>query len=497
MALPYPEIFAALRALKRPGQEIYLVGGAVRDLLLGKAIHDLDFSLSGPVKPLGRQLADRLEGAFYVLDDERDIVRVIYTPKDNERMVLDLSSMRAQGLEGDLRSRDFTVNAIALSIDHPDQVLDPMGGAADLRAGILRACSESTFIDDPARVLRAVRQSLEHKLHMTPDTYRELRAAAGELKRISPERQRDEIFRLLDSGSAASGIRLLDQAGALRIVLPELERLKGVQQSSPHVLDVWEHTLSTIQELDRLFALLVAPFDEDASANLTHGLAVLKLGRFRQHFREHYDQRLNQERSMRSLLLFAGLYHDVGKPARFLRGEGGQIHFLEHEDDSAVIAADRARGLALSQVEVERIRQIVKNHMRVHWLASAAALPGPRAVHRFFRACDRAGVDICLFSLADMLATYQAALPQASWRRELDVCLVLLETWWEKHNGVVAPPRLVNGNDLIERFGLAKGPIVGKLLEAIVEAQAAGEINGREEALAFAAEWLKNDQEEI
>src|SRR5512146_2934873 len=145
--------------------EVYLVGGALRDLLLKRACHDLDFAMPGDPRKLARQVANELRGDFFVLDDERNTVRVIYHTQPAERIFLDFCGLRGSDIESDLRARDLTVNALALEIHHPEKLIDPTGGLKDLRAKTLRACSANAFHDDPVRVMRAVRQALACQFH--------------------------------------------------------------------------------------------------------------------------------------------------------------------------------------------------------------------------------------------------------------------------------------------------------------------------------------------
>jgi len=480
-----------LREMLPEDQPLYLVGGAVRDILLNRPIHDLDFTLPSPVRPFSRRLADILGAGFYMLDPVRETARLIWTRPDGERISLDFASLRESTLEADLRGRDFTINAMALPVSQPDSLIDIMGGAADLRTGVLRACSGSTFADDPARILRAFRLSLELKLKIQPETYRLLLASVPELSRVSPERQRDELFKMLDGPRVASAIRLLEQSGTLKILAPELLQLKGLQQSEPHVLDGWEHTLAVIQELEHLFDVLVGGYKENASSNLVHGMAVLRLGMFREHLTRHFSSKLNPERSLRSLLFLAALYHDTGKPRALKVDPSGRTRFIEHDLYSEELAAERGRALALSTVEIDRLTVLVRQHMRIHLQAKDNPRLQPRTVHRYFRACGEAGVDLCLLSLADMLGVYRSSLPQERWQAELEVCNQLLDAWWNQSDSMVNPPGLVNGNDLKDHFLLENSPLIGKLLVVIKEAQAAGEVKTREEALRCATAWLK------
>ncbi len=157
--------------------------------------------------------------------------------------------------------------------------------------------------------------------------------------------------------------------------------------------------------------------------------------------------------------------------------------------------ANRGRLLVLSNDEIDRLETIVKNHMRIHFftnrLIGEGKPPSRRAIYRFFRQTGAAGVDICLLALADLRATYEQTLPQETWTACLDVVRTMLEAWFEKKEEQVTPPSLVDGDDVMREFSLQPGSLVGKLLEGIREAQAAGEITNREEALAFARKRLE------
>lgn len=487
------KIFDKIRSHLQAGQQAYLVGGAVRDMLLQKKVHDLDFTVSGDVRRLARQVANALGGAFYVMDSAHESMRVIWTTQSNERIFLDFTALRGKDLEEDLLARDFTINAIAVDLGAANPVVDPLGGIADLREHRLRVCSPESFQSDPLRVLRAVRLSLELDLHLPPETLRLARAAAPLLSRVSAERQRDELFRMLEGVRPESALRLMRALGVLEQVLPDLSELQGVTQSAPHTLDVWEHTLKVLDWLGRLMGVLVGDYVEDSAADLALGLAVLRLGRYRQQFGEHFDAQLVPDRHLRGLVMLAALYHDAGKPAVRSQEPDGRVRFLHHERISAERAQICASRLALSGAETERLSRIILGHMRVHLLSSARQPVSRKAIYRFFRDADSAGVDICLLSLADTLATYGVTLDAEVWGRELDTCRSLLEAWWEQPTEVVRPPRLVNGNEIMVHFQLAAGPQVGRLLEAIREAQAEGKITDREAAFSFAAEWLKTN----
>lgn len=485
------EVFARLTEALEPDQQIYLVGGAVRDLLLGRSLHDFDFAVWPSARQIARRIANRLGGHFFVMDAEHDVARVIWKPVQGERQIFDFSRLRSADIETDLHSRDFTINAIAIDLRDPDNLVDPLGGAVDLKNGVLRACSSDAFREDPIRVLRAVRLAIAFNLKIEPQTLAQLRQAVSLLANASSERQRDELFRMFDAPKTGSALRILDQFGALDVVLPELGSLKGVEQTKPHTQPVWEHTLAAVTAFEPLYSHLVGSYDEEA-ADLMTGLAVMQLGRFRFALAEHFNNGLNPERSHKSLLKFALLYHDIGKPETQTRAADGRLRFINHDPVGARIAAERAEALALSRAEVERVETIVRHHMRIHLLVQTGQPPSRRAQYRFYRDTGPAGVDICLLTLADTMGTYGATLPVDVWNAELSVVRTMLESWFERPTEVVSPPRLINGDDLQLIFDLQPGPVIGDVLEAVRERQAEGKLHDRQAAIDFARNWLKN-----
>jgi hypothetical protein len=254
--------------------------------------------------------------------------------------------------------------------------------------------------------------------------------------------------------------------------------------------DVWNHSLAVVQRLvDLMGALKPNPNPEEA-ANWALGLASLRLGRFRPKLHSHLSVQLNPDRSLPALIVLASLYHDIAKPQSMKKGPGGAIHFYNHDQLGAGVIRARSETLHLSRIEIERLESIVRNHMRPMLLMQTGVPPSRRAIYRFFRDTEAAGVDVCLLSLADMLATYGPGMPQEEWGGLIDVVRTLLEAWWEQPDEKISPPALLKGDDILKHFQLKPGPLIGRLIEDLREAQATGDINNREEALAFLGERL-------
>lgn len=468
----------------------YLVGGAVRDAFLRRTSNDLDFIVPTGAMEIARQVADKFHGHFYPLDFDRDYGRAIVRPEEGERVVLDFTPFQGSDLESDLLGRDFTINSLAVEVHDPNQLIDPLGGLSDLYSRTIRACSKESIAADPIRVLRAVRLAVALEMKIEKETRQQLRAAAPLLAESSAERIRDEIFRMLGGPRAGAALRVLDQLEVIATILPEILELKGVDQSEPHMHDVWEHTLGTLDALESLLAALSAAPNPETYSNLYFGLASIKLGRYRDQIQKQLAIRMTPERSLRSLIFFAALFHDIGKPLTRQVEENGRIRFFEHEKVGARLAGETGHRLQLSNSEISRLKTIVFNHLRPLWLAQANQEPGRRAIYRFFRSTEDAGVDICLLSLADMVATYGPGLPQDRWVQLLETIRPLLQTWWEGPKEIVKPESLITGSDLISEFSIEPGPEIGRILEALREAQAAGQVTTRLEALEFAASLI-------
>ncbi len=490
---PLPPLIKRIMDVLPADQEIYLVGGAVRDLLLSRLSPDLDFALPSNGISLARKVANALNAGFLPLDDERDTGRVIVINEDGSRTFLDFATYRGATLEEDLRARDFTINALAYNL-RDETIIDPLEGGNDLRQKVIRACSPTSLSDDPVRILRAIRQAAAFGFRIEKNTRELMKQSAGQLGRVSPERLRDEVFKILKGPKPDASMRALEMLGALPYLMPELLPMKGVEQSEPHVYEVWTHTLSALDYLDGIISALRVGYDAEKTNDMFTGLLTLRLGRYREQIAKHFAKPVNVDRSLRSLLFFAALYHDVSKPETKTVEESGRIRFFDHDVKGAEVAASRARAFNLSNDEIDRLRAIIKNHMRIHFFADRVMnekqMPSRKAIYRFFRDSEQAGVDLVLLSLADVRATRAHALTIETWNVYLDVARILLENYWERPQEIIAPPRLLDGHELMKELGVRPGPLVGQLLESIRENQAAGKIENREQALAFAREEI-------
>lgn len=442
------------------------VGGAVRDVLLGREPHDWDIAASDALG-LARAVARRLGGSFVWLHDAPGTARVVVNPREESgpREEIDFADFRRSNLEEDLRARDFTINSLAwMPGDADDKVIDPCGGRDDLQARVVRANSADALSEDPVRCLRAYRLAAELRFIVEPQTKEWIRRHAPGLSEIAGERVGAELLRLAESPRFPHWLSETADAGVLGAIMPELAALRGVEQGGYHHLDVWDHTLLVIDEVERLAADPEATLPESAEA-----------------IREHLAQPGRMAR-----LKLAALFHDLGKPsARVI--EEGRVRFFGHDDVGAKLAGGIARRLRFPRDVAHCLVALTRLHMRPIMLVNSApsAEPSRSAVHRLMRDCAPNGVALVALAAADLMACKGPATDPEDQRRRIERLDRMLSRYESRQETPEITP-LLRGRDLIEELGLEPGPRFSPILQEAERAQVDGEITTREEALALA-----------
>jgi tRNA nucleotidyltransferase/poly(A) polymerase len=450
--------------------DAYLVGGLVRDQLLGRAVkRDIDLAIDGDASELARAFADRHGGAFYLMDAEHDVARVIL--RDT---YIDFAALRGD-VRSDLATRDFSINAMARQIGS-DELIDPFHGQRDLREKQIRAVSSTVFHDDPVRLLRALRLIGELDFTLEPRTEDLMRGDAPLMAYASMERARDELCKILAQENPVALLRQADDLGMLGALVPELNALKNVTQSPPHAYDVFEHTLHVVDELVKVQA---------------RGYTDVTDGEFTREMQTHFEKTVSADHTRGVLLRLAALLHDVAKPETRSVDHAGKIHFYEHEPRGAETSSAILRRLRFSNDEIDLVMRTVANHLRPLLLTREAVVTN-RAAYRFFRDAGDAGVDVCILALADQRGKTAPQIDHAVDGQVRAVLTTLLDRYFRTPDTVLAPPVLVDGRELMSELKMEAGPRVGELLEAIREAQAEGEVSTREDALAFVRKLVQD-----
>jgi poly(A) polymerase len=488
LPLPFRTLLSELIAvfsLRRV--EAYATGGFLRDALLGVPIHDLDISITGDPLQLAPELADTFNGNYFALDEERKLVRVLIPAHD---LHLDLLPFEGR-IEDDLMTRDFTVDAMAAPVTEVAagsvMLIDPTDGFRDLHNRTIRLVSEEALVSDPLRLLRGVRLAVLLDFSIEPLTGEAIRRHAALIEGVSAERQRDELVQILRTPRAAMGLRLMDELGLLEHVLPELGATRGVEQPKEHHWDVFGHSLAVVEALDMILD------EEEPQVEPARSLWQVLWTQLdwwleaRDYFGREYVA--NTHRC--SMVKLAGLLHDIGKPETKSFEDSGRMRFFGHAAAGADIATRTMHRLRFSSRETDLVRMMIDTHMRPLQIAQHG-LPSRKAIYRFFRDTGDAGIDTFFLSLADHLGTVGPRVDLEEWRRHVAYVDYVLRKRLQEEGEVVSPAKLIDGEDLMVELGLTPGPRVGELLEYVREAQAAGDVRTREQAVALARRYVED-----
>ncbi|HWH94358.1 MAG TPA: HDIG domain-containing protein [Baekduia sp.] len=458
------EALHAIRSALRD-ERAWIVGGAVRDELLGRPVADVDVVVAGDARRAAKALARAVGGPAFELSGEFGAWRVIGPQR---RWQADLTPIQGGSLDEDLSRRDFTVNAMARPLDG-GEVVDPFGGAADLAAHRLRMVAAASFDDDPLRVLRLARFTCELRLVADDDTVAAAAQRAPRIAGVAAERVFAELKRVVAADRVLDGLALMDALGLTPHVLPELSALRGVQQNRYHHLDVHDHTIEVLAE--------TVAIERDPGAAIGDDALTAPLRAF-------LARPLSDELTRGTALRFGALLHDVAKPeTQAFHEDGSVLGFPGHAD----LGAEQARAALTRWRASEKLRAhvalLARHHLGLGYLVHRAPLD-LRTIHQYLVRTAPVEVDVSLLSVADRRAT-RGRKAQEAIAKHLDVARTVLPAALAYESWAAQPP-LVRGDELARELGIRPGPALGTLLAQLAEARYAGEITTRDEAVVLA-----------
>jgi poly(A) polymerase len=454
----------------------WIVGGALRDELLGREVTDIDIAVEGDPEAAARELAGQGRGPVFRLSEAFGAWRVV------DRLggrIYDFAPLQGATIEDDLRKRDFTVNAMARELEGGTQptsepgaaageLIDPLGGRADLDSRTLRVIGPEAYESDPLRPLRLARFAAELGFGPDPETARLTQAAAARVPEASGERVFAELRRLVLAPGTVAGLALADQLGVLPAVLPELSDLHDVKQSHFHHTDVYGHTLEVLERLIEL--------EHEATGEL----------------REVLDEPLADELTRGEALRFGALLHDIGKPATADVREDGRVTFIGHDRLGEEMVRQVCRRLRTSERLSRFLEGVTRHHLVLGFLVHERPLDR-RAIYRYLKRTSPVEVEVTLLSCADRLATRGKNAERAI-DAHLELAKELLPAALEWRRS--GPPRLpLRGDELARELGIEPGPELGRLLAELEEAAYAGEIAGRDDAVELGRRLSHNPQQ--
>ncbi len=461
----------------------FIVGGWVRDRILGEPIgHNIDVDLLVTCDPVrvARDFAERIGGHFFVFEKKglllkRPVIASVVLNLPPYRYRFDFSQLKGRNLEKaleeDLRDRDFTANAIAVSLDDvlsvgskQTIVFDPTGGIGDLEKELLRPVSLENIRKDPVRMLRGYRIASEKKLTLTQDFLEFVKKNKNLILKAPKERITYELFKIMKTDRAPDVIRELYEAGLLEVVIPPLGELRSVRdQGNHHIYPLDEHTLKTLEFIHEV----IERRKEYLSRELLERLdREVFLGEF----------------SDLELLKWGALLHDIGKPRTF-QIQGGKVTFYNHDRVGEDMVKEIGKELRWGEAVTRFVAKLVRYHLRPFYLREAF-LKGQlktKGMANFWRECEDIAPHLFLLSIADAYASGDS-------EEEIESLLKTireLEDFRKREMKEEKIKPFLNGREIMELLGIGPGRRVGELKEKLLEAQLEGKIRSKEEAVSF------------
>jgi len=478
--ISHNQMLSSLHALSvQENNEVYAVGGFVRDIILGRPVKDIDVVVTTNADKFARKYSRLIKGDFVILDKENKIFRIIKKSTNNIYTV-DISDMRGKNIETDLNLRDFTINSIAVLLNgkpiksNNKSFIDPANGIADINKKIIRATYAGAFADDPLRILRAYRLAATLNFTMDKTTEELIEAYSFQLARISAERIKEELFKIFSCPDSAGWISRLADACIIEHIIPEVLLMKKSTDYYFHEHGLWEHSIKTLESLENIVYNIKYMFRKTAH-KLNEHLAAIVTG----------------EVNRLVILKFCSLFHDAGKPAA-ISIEQDKVRFYGHEKKGAGIAVEILKRLKSSSREMRIAESVIGNHMRPANLSSAKCL-SDRTIFRYFKDLSEEGIDVLLLSLADRYSYKCCNKISPTKATSLNNQLVFTKKMFFQYyyrKNKINPPVLISGSELMSLFNIPEGPEIGRLLSILMEAQADGRVKSKKEAINYLKELI-------
>ena len=490
-----PQLDEFITSQVRACGEIFLVGGAIRNTYLRKEVQDLDFAVKKNAITAAKNVADRFNGDFYILDKKRGAARALISIR-SKKLIIDFTLINGRSIDEDLDKRDFTINAMAVKIPLSSKVIDPLNGREDIKDSILRSCSPNSFQDDPVRTIRAIRFMNEFNLFLDQSEVELIKKASRNLDEISNERKRDEIINVLEKVDGNTALTQMLEFGIIEKVFPEVKKLYKIELDSPHIHDAWMHTLQVVCYCQQLMAISTNyPHPKRLHPRIKQAINMLE--KYQKYIFDYLNDPLNMNRSMYSLLILAGIYHDAGKGVIHPITKDNRKRYPKHAKVGSELIHNRAKIMGFSNGEIEYLTKIVRFHMKPSQSEFTNNNKKDIHIHRFYKKTGLAGILVGFIHLSDVLAAYEDTLTDERWNRAISSVNNIFDAYFIHYDKIITPPKLINGNDILKEFNLQPGEKIGGLLEQVTEAQVKGEVNTKGEAIGFLGQLLmyeKNNQ---
>lgn len=439
-----------IQLIKSYDEDIYLVGGAVRDFLLGKNTFDKDIIVKS-AEEFASRFANDNDGTFIELDKENKIYRVVLSDKVN---YIDVTE--ADDIEKDLKRRDFTINSIAVNLKN-DEIIDVTGGRLDLERGIIRSISEGNLVDDPLRILRGYRFAATLGFEIESETQRQIDKHLDLILEPARERITYEIMKLFDGKYTASVLLKADKL--IEIIYPVFVDVKKVPKNTHHHLDLYEHSVETVNQIQLLY--------EAADTVIREHLEKIDFGGF----------------SRLAHLKLAAFFHDIGKFSTWTI-EGERHRFIKHDDVGSKMAKEILKQNKFSKKQIEYIANMIKNHIYPSQVVSSENVT-EKIYMRYIRKMGDNVIDNILLAKADRLSARGPAITEAIVKENIDNLDKLLDYYIAIKDSLKPLPKLLSGDEIMELKNIPQSPKLGEIITALKNEQLEGNIVSKDDAINF------------
>lgn len=441
-----------LELLKDYDEDIYLVGGAVRDYLLGKTTCDKDILVNN-AESFAKEFARKNNATFITLDSENKIYRVVLRDKIN---YLDITEPIEGSLEKDLKRRDFTINAIAINLK-TKKIIDINNGQEDIKNRVIRSISEDNLVDDPLRILRAFRFSATLGFEIEQGTLEQIKRHKYLILNPAKERVNYEILKLFQ-GEYTPQV-LLMASDIIELLYPVFTDVKKVPKNTHHHLGLYEHSVETVNQIQQIY--------NTCSDEVKEHMNKVDFGGF----------------SRLAHLKFAGFFHDIGKFSTWTI-EGDRHRFIKHDDVGSKMAKEILKQNKFSKKQIEYIASMIKNHIYPSQVVSAENI-NDKIYMRYIRKMEDNVIDNIILAQADRLSARGSAITDDIVKDNIDRLNKLLEFYIMIKPKLKPIPKLLTGQEIMEIKNIPQSPILGKIISALKEEQSEGNILTKAEAVEF------------
>lgn len=436
--------------------EIYLVGGTVRDYYMGLDSTDRDIIvMDEEAREFALKLAELFEASFVPLDEENKIYRIVLADKIN---CIDVTNPVGDSIEKDLMRRDLTINAIAVNI-RTGEIIDISGGVTDIRNKCINYVNELNFVDDPLRLLRVYRFQALYGFSLAPETINAVCKYSDLIHKPAVERINYEILKLFSGEYAHIALENMNKTWILEEIFPFVKELKQVPPNSHHHLDLFHHSIETVKQVQNLYS--------EASDEVKEHLNRVDFGGF---------PRLAH-------LKLAAFMHDIGKFSTWTIEEG-KHRFIKHDDVGAKMSVKILKDLHCSNKQIDYISSMIKYHIYPSHVMTSPQIT-EKIMMRYVRKMDKNSIDAIILAQADRLSARGPEITDEIVERNITSLNMLLRFYLEARETLKPLPKLLSGNDVMDILNIKPSRKLGEIMEALHEAQVSGDVITREHAVEF------------